>query len=232
MSQLSLFEVPTRQHPAKYSAVVMAQLRSIAAREAARLGRPLRILDGFAGTGRIHRLRADGHRTVGVELEWEWAVYRRGTARGDALRLPFRAGIFDAYMASPAYGDRHADHHEAKDPSKRHTYRHYLDQPLSLGSSAALQWGPEYQAFHEAAWAEAVRVVRPGGLVVVVIADHIRGGEEIDVVGWHRSALEAVGLITEDDRTVPKRGLRHGANAELRVDEEHVLVCRRRNKPV
>lgn len=46
-------------------------------------------------------------------------------------------------------------------------------------------------------------------------------------MAWYGSALEEAGLVIEDDRKVPKRGNRHGANHEARVDEEHVLVCRR-----
>jgi hypothetical protein len=85
-----------------------------------------------------------------------------------------------------AYGNRMADHHIAHDGSPRHTYRHVLGQPLTPGNSGALQWGDgiagrsgageEYRALHVAVWTEARRVLKPRGIFVLNVKDHIRGG--------------------------------------------------------
>lgn len=54
-----------------------------------------------------------------------------------------------------------------------------------------MQWGRNYCEFHDRAWAEAVRVLKPGGLFMLNIKDHIRGGRRQRVTLWH--ALNLVG---------------------------------------
>jgi hypothetical protein len=75
------------------------------------------VLDPFAGVGGIHSLCKPA-RTVGVELEPEWAACHPRTVVGDATRLPFPDNTFDAVATSPAYGNRMADHHEATERCK------------------------------------------------------------------------------------------------------------------
>lgn len=147
-----------------------------------------RVLDPFAGTGRIHELPND---TVGIEIEAEWAQLHPDTILGDATDLSFEDASFDAIVTSPTYGNRLADLYDAPDPENRHSYRIDLGRDLSPGSSAGLQWGDAYRQIHEAAWAEAVRVLRPGGRFVLNIKDHIRGGERQHVSGWHITTLMA-----------------------------------------
>jgi hypothetical protein len=67
----------------------------------------------------------------------------------------FDDATFDAICTSPTCGNRMADHHEARDISPRHTYRHVLGRPRTPGNSGALQWGDgiageEYRALHVA----------------------------------------------------------------------------------
>lgn len=50
-----------------------------------------KVLDPFAGTGRIHELPNE---TVGVEIEPEWAALHPDTICGSALELPFDDGSF------------------------------------------------------------------------------------------------------------------------------------------
>lgn len=85
----------------------------------------VKILDPFAGPGGIHALRNLNRRwqTFGVEIEHEWAAASPYTWRGDsrrlaALRTVARRLPFDAIATSPTYGNRMADHHEARDPCR------------------------------------------------------------------------------------------------------------------
>lgn len=187
------------------------------------------VLDPFAGIGRVHTIHAN---TYGVEIEPEWAAggfYSDRTLVGNALSLPFRDDSFDVIFTSPTYGNRMADHHHAKDGSKRITYRHMLGRPLNPANSGQLQWGKEYRLFHLNAWLEAVRVLRPGGRFILNISDHIRKGEVQPVSAFHNEVLLQLGLVLFQSLDISTRRMRFGANGNTRVAAEHVKMY---NKPL
>jgi len=115
------------KHPAKFSDRILERLADLLATRGDEPDQPL-VLDPFAGTGKVHQL--DGIRSVGVEIEPEWATMHPNTVVGNTLYLPFRTGAFAGMITSPTYGNRHADHHNAKDPSFRHSYTHTLGRTL------------------------------------------------------------------------------------------------------
>src|ERR1035437_6425256 len=119
----------TPPHPAKFSATVLGTMATC-------LIPGSLVLDPFAGTGL--RPSIPGIRPVCVEIEPDWATQ----VCAAALRLPFRYNTFDAIATSPTYGNRMADHHNAKDSSKRHTYTHYIGHKLNEYNSGQVQWGP------------------------------------------------------------------------------------------
>jgi tRNA G10 N-methylase Trm11 len=182
----------------------------------------VKVLDPFAGTGGIHKLSA--RQTVGVELEPEWANQHPNTIIGNALNLPFPDASFDAIATSPTYGNRMADHHDAKEGSTRHTYKHTLGRNLTDTNSGAMQWGNTYRQFHRKAWAEAIRVLKPGGRLVLNISDHIRKGQPQGVNLWHVAALCELGLTFHEAVPIETKRQRHGANAHLRVGNEWIIT--------
>ncbi len=206
----------TISHPAKYSEPLYATFDEL-------LRSRERVLDPFAGVGGIHRLARDRRATVGVELEPEWARAHRDTIVGDARALPFDDESFDAICTSPTYGNRMADRYRG-DGTPRHTYTIAIGRDLTEGNSGAMQWGDEYRAFHEEAWAEAVRVLAPRGVFVLNIKDHIRKGTRVPVSGFHIRSLGRLGLHISDVVAVPLAGNRHGANGDLRVGYELVIA--------
>jgi hypothetical protein len=230
----------TAKHPAPFSSAILTTAHHLLHRHVDRLVvaqlddpdwhahpiRELTILDPFAGIGRVHQLQhrhgSVWLRTVGVELEHEWAAEHPRTICADATRLPLADRSVDAIVTSPAYGNRLADSYDGRDGSKRSTYRIALGRPLSVGSGAALHWGSEYRDLHRSAWAEACRVLKPGGLFVVNVSDHIRKGKRQAVARWHLQALQQLGLHLWQSVQVETPRMRHGANAELRVPFELV----------
>ena len=155
----------------------------------------------------------------GYEIEPEWAEQARAAGcnvtTGDSRQMHYPDAMFDAICTSPTYGNRMADHHEARDASPRHTYRHVLGRPLTPGNSGALQWGEEYRALHVAVWTECRRVLKPGGIFVLNVKDHIRGGVLQEVSNWHAVTLLMLGFVCTRRVHVPCPGQRHGANGQL-----------------
>lgn len=232
---------PNPEHPAAYSASVLAEFQRIIDDYAAEHGPPT-ICDPMCGVGRIHSLRRC--RTVGVEKEPEWAACHRLTQQGDCLDLPFDAETFDLIMVSPVYGNRVSDSHTPKDKHKkcdgagcsackfsglspRKTYKVALGRDPSPGSSTIMQWGAAYRKFHQAAVDEMVRVTRPGGLVVVNMSDHIRDRRMMPVVGWWAYTLADAGLFLERVVPVATPRMRAGQNHAARAAHEMIIVTRK-----
>lgn len=125
------------RNPAPFNDEVLAAVNALLLD---RLPRGRTILDPFAGSGRIHDLRPYW-RTYGVELEPEWVVHEP-TAIGSVLELPqvLRSNRFpkryDAIVTSPTFGNRMADHHDARERCKACSGTGQLVAPgSSLGSS-------------------------------------------------------------------------------------------------
>lgn len=208
-------------HPAPFSDSILPVIASLLNPE------HKSVLDPFAGVGRVHELPdlVDWEmETTGVEIEPEWAELHERTHLGNALALDFDDGEFDAVATSPTYGNRLADSHNARDGSLRRSYTHDLGRTLSRENSGAMHWGDEYREFHVMAWKEAVRVLRPGGRLVLNISDHIRQGKRQYVSSWHIETLVSLGMPLADATRVETRRHREGANAHLRVDSELVLA--------
>lgn len=203
-------------HPAKFSRAVLEVIETLDLRGVG--------LDPFAGVGGVHSLGFD---TWGSELEPEWAHQHPRNIVADATRLPFANWTFDYIIVSPCYGNRMADHHNAKDKSKRHTYTHYLGRKLHPNNAGAMQWTQrKYKILHIAAWAEAVRCLRPDGTFVLNISDHYRKDVLQPVTDWHISVLMDNGLKVKEHYQVETPRQRHGENGGLRAEYESVLVMR------
>lgn len=104
-------------HPSKFSKAILAQLRRMLAAERARCGRALSVLDPFAGVGLVHALAEEGIETVGVEIQPEWAAVHERTWCGNVVDVAamFPGRLFDVIATSPAYGNRMADSHDARE---------------------------------------------------------------------------------------------------------------------
>lgn len=256
------------RHPAAYSKRVLHAIAAVIEREIPpEPEAPVVVLDPFAGTGRIHHLidkpkeyseiPAGRIKTYGIEIETEWAALHDRTYIGDALdlRATFAPEEVDVVATSPCFGNRMADHHDAKDQckrcegtgfvdaplikigvcpdckgvglSKRNTYRHALGRKPSDGSAAMLRWGPEYRRFHDSFIISVLTVLRPQGVLAVNMKNHVRRAKVEPVVEWWVTTLLAHNLGLIEVVRLPSAGLRHGANHKARVEDEVLIVVRK-----
>lgn len=216
----TLFELPAAipNHPCEYSWELLPVIYKMTTPYP-------KILDVFAGTGRrLLMIRPDAYLN---ELEPEWAqVSQAQTDRsfvGNVLALRWADDEFDAVVTSPTYGNRMADHHEAKDKSYRRTYRHCLRRPASPDSSTELYWGEKYWDFYRRAWLEVRRVLRPGGGLILNIKDFFILDQRQYVTDWHISCLQDLGFRVVEHVKVKTRGMRRGANGSRRMEYESVI---------
>lgn len=213
-------------HPATFSDPILTKIRTLLDGEGVRC-----ILDPFAGVGTIHQLASDERRTIGIELEREWADTHADTICGDARNLlSLTEGVaVDAVVTSPAYGNRMADKHNARDESDRMTYKHRLGRDLTDGNAGGMQWGEDYRALHADVWTAAASKLIPGGVFVLNVKDHIRNNRRQYVSAWHVSFLEReCGLRLDATEEVVDAGLRHaGENVDKRIGVEMVYRFRK-----
>lgn len=207
-------------HPATFSPAILETIQPLTPWQYLPddLVRGIRVLDPFGGVGTIQSI-FPGAIVNELELEWltQAPVHGRLMA-GDATSLALRDGSIDMVITSPCYGNRMADHHDAREKCKackgagrnqaghgwvdcekckgtgarvykRITYKHYLGRDLRSNNAGAMQWGPAYRQLHVAAWAEVRRVLRRGGLFVLNISDHWRKGAFQDVPHWHQDVI-------------------------------------------
>jgi len=182
--------------------------------------RPTRLLGKIESLGMKGRaIHPEKVRVISVELIGERDIQGITTSTGTY--------IGEGYLHHNTYGNRMADHHNAKDGSKRNTYRHTLGRELSPQNSGSLQWGAEYRRFHYKAWKEVRRVLRDDGRFVLNIKDHIRKGKIISVTHFHLLLPIIMGFDLVKEYQVATPGLREGENHEARISHESILVFRK-----
>ena len=211
------------KHPAKFSDVFIPIFADA-------LKGYKKVYDPMAGTGKLGKIKSYGYEgeVYCNEIEPEWVDYSFGVDQwyvGDASSMPHIAdSYFDAICTSPTYGNRMADHFEAKDESHRITYRHYLGRVLNKNNTGRMQWGKKYRKVHEDIYLECKRVLCDKGLFILNVSDHIRKGEIIKVSDWHKNTLIGMGFICFSDEKIKIPRMGFGANSALRVDHERVMM--------
>jgi hypothetical protein len=152
------------------------------------------------------------------------------TAKQLDIKLPKNLGdvIYSFKVCtSPVYGNRLSDHHEAKDKSKRYTYRHCLGRKLDENNSGKMQWGLEYRKFHIDAWAEVFSVLKRGGLFILNISDHVRKGEIMPVSEWHKKIIIDIGFTFVEEYRIETPRMRYGENYRARVGYENLFIFKK-----
>jgi SAM-dependent methyltransferase len=162
------------------------------------------VLDCMAGTGKIALVKEYGYegKVFANDIEQEWADSNYPVdywSQGDAAHMNlFKGGAFDAIITEPTRGNRLADRF-IKNSRNRTTYTQSMGRPLTPGNTGDMMWGSNYRMKHAEIYLECKRVLKPGGLMVVNIANYPRRGVVVDVVNWTKNCLVAQGLKLEEE---------------------------------
>lgn len=115
--------------------------------------------------------------------------------------------------------------------TRRHTYRHSLGRELHPNNAGRMQFQPgggAYVDLHVAFYAEATRVVRRRGLLLVDVKDFYRDHKLVRVSDWHAKTIKDAGFVLEALQDVEVRGTRHGHNHDSRSQFERLIIARKR----
>lgn len=121
--------------------------------------------------------------------------------------------------------------------SRRNTYTHRLQaatgdptRKLHTDNAGTLRWGKGYRQFHERAYREALRCIRPGGFVIVNISNHLETSRGVTVEHrvseWTMNAWLMLGLHLIGSWPIETRRNGQGANRDTRCEFEHVMAFR------
>lgn len=225
------------KHPAKFSAPILTLIGHMLGDRAAEGT----ILDPFAGIGGVldlAHLWPEAHWWLNeLEPEWAAACEKRMIFQDvpglvtawDWLSVNAKRHDINTVITSCTYGNRMADNHtpSPEDTSRRITYRHTLGRPLTDNNSGGMQWGETYRHFHVQAWRKVHEALRDGGMFVLNVSDHIRGGRVQPVTAWHRSTIAGFGFESMGEEKVETKRMRLGANGDARVGYETVMMWRK-----
>ena len=218
---MRLYKPPSRKHPATFSTELLPVFNELLDKHT---DGPLKLLDPMAGEGHVYRLDkfTDRLTIVASDIE-EWQHADPRVTIADATDLPHHRDTFDVVLTSPPYGNRMADK-LSTDGDCRNNYRDRLGRDTHANNTAGLQWGNQYRTLMGDIWVEAIRMTRPGGLIVMNCKDHLRGGIRQHVTDWHLDTLRALGAVLIDSVEVATPGVRGIANADLRTGFETIAV--------
>jgi hypothetical protein len=117
-----------------------------------------------------------------------------------------------------------ADHFNAKDNSKRITYKNFLGKDLNTENTGKMQWGKKYKEKHKKIYKELKRILKPGGLFILNISDHIRKGEIMYVSAWHLKTLETLNFKFNQVIPIKTKRMKFGKNGNKRTKSEYIIV--------
>jgi hypothetical protein len=215
-------------HPARWTPAVLDAMEPVIA------DLRLPVHDPFAGTGERLGQLCDtlGLSFTGTEIEPEFAVDQRVRSGDSTDANTYPPGAY-VVVTSPVYPNGMADHFEAKDTSKRHTYRQALatnlgyDRPLHPNNMG--RWGNAHrrsQRSEDTHYGLARDCIRHWPERVIVNVKDVRATSyEVPVVNTWRAMLSEQGYRITAELWVPTPGQRHGANGRLRADGESVLIA-------
>lgn len=222
---------PRSVHPARWSPAILDAIEPWLTK----LG--LAVHDPYAGTGERLGALCDrlGLTFTGTEIQPEFIVDLRVDPGDSTLPLTYPATPF-VIVTSPVYPSGMADHFRAQDGSKRHTYRQALAEirghDTELHPNNMGRWGVRRgRKAVERHFDLARRCIHHwSDDVIVNVSDFIYRHHVWALVDrWHDLLTEFdYQLVDEIEVETPRQ--RNGANGDLRVDHETILVAHRKDQ--
>jgi tRNA G10 N-methylase Trm11 len=213
------------KHPAKYSDIFIEIFFNY-------LKNSKNVFDPFAGTGKIALIKDFGYKgkIICNEMEPEFINTEYPVDKWYHEDAEFISmDNIDAICTSPTYGNRMADHHNAKDGRKRITYTDCLGKQLKEGNTGKMQYGDQYKQKHINIYKNLLNILNKNGIFILNISNHIRKGIEIDVVSFHKKTMEEIGFLLQEEIQLETKRMRYGKNSELRVKYESILIFKKIN---
>jgi hypothetical protein len=231
-------EVEIARHPAKWTDELFPVIA-----ELLQFPKKGKLIDNMAGTCKVVLLREHGFEgeIYCAEIEDPWAKQGNGLVHqadvvwvGDSRFLPYEDEFFDFFATSPTFANRMADHHKARDKSRRNTYKHAIGRDLTPGNTGMMGWlgkeGEEYRLTNRQIMQCLHRKLKPRARGVFEMKDHFRtlktGGPQVRqyVTRWWLRMMQAISFIILDKVDVPVEGNRQGENHDARMEYTSLVL--------
>jgi hypothetical protein len=114
---------------------------------------------------------------------------------------------------------------------RRRSYAISLGRKVSPGSTARHSFGPEYRRLHREIFTAVTGVCFPNARLALNVSDFFetRPGDEepsrVHVVAFWIELIASLGWVVQRYIPVGTRRFRDGANSDLRVDAETIIVA-------
>jgi DNA modification methylase len=196
------------------------------------------VLDPMGGTGSVLVGLLTGRHVATGDIEIQWAHLLKQnqislahrsiiafatsglTAQWDAARLPLASGQADMVLTSPPYYDTFSNWDASSNILEERHNRHGLSYGVHRQQVANLHVYEDYLRAMREIYAEAKRILRPGGKLVLVVKDVIRGGRVVPVVRDNELLVRALGFSLVDRFDVPARGTRFRNVNRVKLGQE------------
>ncbi len=114
---------------------------------------------------------------------------------------------------------------------RRRSYAISLGRKVTEGSAAKYGFGKDYQDTHTRIFTAVTGVCNPGARLALNVSDHFAAYTRIYVTAWWVEMIASLGWYVERMIPVGTRRFRDGANSDLRVDAEQIIVATLKGAP-
>ena len=221
------------KHPAQFSDELLIPLERAIRRFSDDNGH-VDVVDPFAGPGiKMNDLcQRCGWSFFGMDIEaWDGRVdtVMKGDATDEYDWMDMTEGLLNpVVVTSPTYGNGLNDSHDAKDDSKRFTYRNSLGRqlnPMNSGRYGIRQGRKAWRTYWRINSEAMIFPQNMGWPVILNVKAFIHAGEVVDLPSMWEVLLITLGFGIDKVEYVETPGIRFGENADRRVSHETIITA-------